>query len=85
MKKQVCDGCGNCKEEVHLTCIEVGGKKQLMKLCENCYVVFSTENDSELKYVEKKTNLRCVNCKKKLKKRIYSNGNVSYVCGNCRW
>ena len=37
----------------------------------------------KIQYTDEKTELRCINCKKKLKKRIYSNGKVSYVCEKC--
>ena len=38
-----------------------------------------------IEYEEVKTNLRCINCGKKLKKRIYSNGKIRYVCERCEW
>lgn len=43
------------------------------------------EKNAKIEYVAEKTNLRCPNCRKKIKKRIYSNGKVSYICENCGW
>lgn len=79
MKKQVCDGCGNCVANAHITHIEVGGVGKMARLCEDCYA-----KSGNNMYFEKKSRVRCVKCKKKMRKRIYPNGNISYVCEKCR-
>ena len=41
------------------------------------------EKKENIQFIDEKTELRCINCGKKLKKRIYSNGNIRYYCKRC--
>ena len=41
------------------------------------------EKKEKIQFIDEKTELRCINCGKKLKKRIYSNGNIRYYCKRC--
>lgn len=84
MKKQICDVCGNFEENVHITHIEDGDFKKVVRLCEKCYTKLQNEQGEKIMFFEQKTNLRCINCGKKLKKRIYTNGKTSYVCIKCK-
>lgn len=76
--KRNCDICGKGDKEVNMTCF--GENK--MFLCEGCYLL--SLDCEKTGYYDIKTNLRCINCGKKLKKRIYTNGKISYICENCR-